>query len=175
MYFQDDTYSRTCDLQSVDSVFGADIYCHKNCIRSYILNYDREFNKKKRKYEPSKKLSIFEDMLSDIDPKLHEGEGFTLSSLRNIANEKMSERSSVSSFTNREIQILLLDHYGECLHLSYPQKANQSVMCFLNTVNVEDMAETIRSKDDDETLKKMIPYMHVQSFFDLSYLQLILI
>ena len=47
VYFQDDTYTRTCDLQSVDSVFGADIYCHKNCIRSYILNYDREINKKK--------------------------------------------------------------------------------------------------------------------------------
>lgn len=37
IYFRDEVYVRTCDLQDVYSVFGADLCCHKNCIRHYLL------------------------------------------------------------------------------------------------------------------------------------------
>ena len=38
---QDDVYTRTCDLQSVNAVFGADLYCHNVCIKRYLQNYER--------------------------------------------------------------------------------------------------------------------------------------
>jgi len=31
VFFQDEVYYRTSDLQDVHSVFGSDLYCHKNC------------------------------------------------------------------------------------------------------------------------------------------------
>ena len=39
--FQDDVYMRTCDLEDVSRVFGADLYCHKDCINGYIKKYQR--------------------------------------------------------------------------------------------------------------------------------------
>ena len=41
VYFQDKMFTRTCDLQDINSVFGADLYCHKSCISNYLLKYDR--------------------------------------------------------------------------------------------------------------------------------------
>lgn len=34
-------YTRTCDLQVFYSVFGADLYYHKNCIQSYLRKYNK--------------------------------------------------------------------------------------------------------------------------------------
>ena len=40
VFFQDEVYYRTSDLQDVHSVFGSDLYCHKTCIRNYLSRYD---------------------------------------------------------------------------------------------------------------------------------------
>lgn len=41
VFLQDDVYVRTCDFQDEYSVFGGDLYCHKSCIKKYLLKYDR--------------------------------------------------------------------------------------------------------------------------------------
>lgn len=33
---QDEVFTRVCDLQNAESVFAADLYCHKQCIRNYL-------------------------------------------------------------------------------------------------------------------------------------------
>ncbi len=45
LYFLDEVYTRTCDLHDPAAVFGADLYCHKNCIRSYLQKYDKSLKK----------------------------------------------------------------------------------------------------------------------------------
>ena len=37
VFFQDEVYYRTSDLQDVHSVSGSELYCHKTCIRIIIL------------------------------------------------------------------------------------------------------------------------------------------
>ena len=37
VFFQDETYLGTCDLQDISAVFGADLYFHKNCVRKYLV------------------------------------------------------------------------------------------------------------------------------------------
>ena len=39
VFFCSDVFIRTCDLQDINNLFGADLYCHKNCINSYILKH----------------------------------------------------------------------------------------------------------------------------------------
>ena len=45
VFFRADIFTRTCDLQDINNVFGADLYCHKNCINSYILKHVRVLKK----------------------------------------------------------------------------------------------------------------------------------
>lgn len=46
-FYLDAVFERIATLEDVNSVFAADIHCHKNCIRKYILNYQRDIKKDK--------------------------------------------------------------------------------------------------------------------------------
>ena len=67
MFLKDDTYTRTCDLNSTSSIFGADIYYHKNCFKKYLKNYA---NQTKGKVLEKSKLSLFTEFIQSIDSKL---------------------------------------------------------------------------------------------------------
>ena len=41
LYLQDDVYVRTCDLQDVNYVFGADLLCHKTWTKHYFKKYEK--------------------------------------------------------------------------------------------------------------------------------------
>ena len=41
VFYQDVVYLRTCNLQDVNDVFGANLYCHKSCIKNYLIQYER--------------------------------------------------------------------------------------------------------------------------------------
>jgi hypothetical protein len=144
VYFQDEVYTRTCDLQDIQSVFGADLFCHKNCIKLYLLRYERTMQKSCRQVQLSPKLKAFHELVANIDPALSRGEGYSISNLKEQANQLAGVDSP---FTNRELKVLLCSHYGDRLHISTPREANKSAMVFLNTVTPEDMADTIRATD----------------------------
>lgn len=142
VYFQDEVYTRTCDLQDVQSVFGADLFCHKKCIRSYLVKYERASQTSGHQSQLSPKMKVFKDVVESIDSGLSRGEGYAISDLRDYANQIGDSR-----FTNREIKVLLCSHYRDSLCISNPHEANKSSMIFLNISRPEDMADTIRSTD----------------------------
>ena len=43
-YFQDTVYTRTCDLQDENSVFGADLYYHSICMKKYLKRFETRDN-----------------------------------------------------------------------------------------------------------------------------------
>lgn len=83
VFFQDEVYYRTSDLQDVHSVFGSDIYCHKNCIRNYLIRYDRAKSKCDAPSNSLAKNKCFARLFENIDFALKGGQGFALSDLRN--------------------------------------------------------------------------------------------
>ncbi len=71
VYFQDEVFVRTSDLQDVSAIFGADLYCHKNCIRSYLNKYHRAVQEKSDTSENvSPKTIAFQQVVNQIDPHL---------------------------------------------------------------------------------------------------------
>ena len=51
----------------------------------------------------SKKVEVFQKIVSEVDAALKRGEGFSLSSLRDRANKLMN---SENFFSNRELKVL---------------------------------------------------------------------
>ena len=134
-------YHRTSDLQDVYSVFGADIYCHKNCIRNYLVKYDRAILVYDTQSFQSLKDRCFAHLLEDIDIHLKDRQGFTLSSLSDLAN---GYSGSQNTFRNQDIRLFLECHYGSDLKISVPTEVNKSAMVFLHA-SPSDMADVIRS------------------------------
>ena len=142
IFFQDETYLRTCDLQDISAVFGADLYFHKNCVRKYLFKYDRADAKNKVEPTESPKITAFKNLISEIEHGLQNGEGYVLSALRDHINENNS-----NSFTNQELKILFIYRYGDNLRISYPNQRNESIMVFLDDIEKEDLANVIREND----------------------------
>ena len=89
----------------------------------------------------SKKVEVFQNIVSEVDAARKRGEGFPLSSLRDRTNELMY---SENFFSNRELKVLFKSHYGDDICCSSPQEANKSVMIFLKSLSAEDFADTIQ-------------------------------
>lgn len=121
LFFQGDVYYRTSDLQDVHAVFGADIYCHKNCIRNYLLKYDRANEEQDKQSFHSLREKCFAHLLEEIDFPLKDGNGFTLSELRDHANVHSGTQNT---FSNRTMRLFLECHYGSELSISMPTEAN---------------------------------------------------
>lgn len=90
LHFQDEVFVRTSDLQDVSAVFGADLFCHKKCIRGYLLKYDRALEKSSKMASPSPKALAFQQLIKLIDPQLQNGRGYSVSALRDRANKLLS-------------------------------------------------------------------------------------
>ena len=144
VYFQCPVYTQTCDLQDETAVFGADLYCHKNCINNYLKRYEREVNRATSLQPSSEKLEVFDNLLTEIDVGLNSGMGYELSELRVRGNELIA---TSKAFSNREVRILLENKYGDNMLFTSPDQRSKSAMFFLEKHRPKEMAELIRTTD----------------------------
>ena len=149
VYFQDEVFTRTCDLQDTNSVFGADLYCHKSCISNYLLKYDRAKKKPRNIDCIPEKQKAWRNVVETIESGLSNGLGYELSFVRNSINEYLEKQypQCKLNVTNREVKLLLVNHFGGKIYFSQPKQVNKSLMFFSQNVTVEDVAQTIRNTD----------------------------
>ena len=130
-------------------MFGADLYCHKNCIRLYFLKYDGARKKDEDAITPpkvSEKEKVFKSVLEDINSNLRDGCGYPLSSMRDLCNSIINTTDH-RSFTNKELKVLLLHHFGDEILLTVPPNPSHSSMVFVNSIDKGDMAEALRNSN----------------------------
>lgn len=163
-YLQDEVYTRTCDLQDETAVFGADLVCHKVCIRKYILDYERTRENSNADQPTNEKLKAWSHVATDIEKGLNQGEGYELSHIRDCMNKVMTSGSCV---TNRDVKLFLVNHFGDKVVFSYPRQKNKSIMCFSRCVTPTSMAETIRTTDPISLCAKQIKQSLQEVDFDL--------
>lgn len=163
VFMQDDVYTRTCDLQDIQAVFGADLYCHKPCIKNYLLKYERLKDVRCTSKSPNHKLEAWVNIVAGIEIGLANGEGYELSFVRDAMNKHLE----VGRVTNREVKILLINHFSDHISFSRSNQLNNSEFFFSKSVTTESMAETIRSTDPITQCAKIIRQSLLDVDFDL--------
>ena len=81
--------------------------------------------------------------MKDIEIGINQGFGYELNFVRDCVNREITSRKRV---TNKEVNVLLLNHFGDRIRLSVPKEANKTDV-FGKDINVQHMAETIRVND----------------------------
>ena len=143
VHFQDDVYTRVCDLEDSASIFGADILYHNDCMRAYLRTYDRPIQMKDQQKCQSERHKTFHHILQEIKPGLKSGYGHTLSTIRDLCNQLLDHGCKL--FENREIKLLLINCFGTEINFAYPIEANKSALVYMENCTKEDMANIIRS------------------------------
>ena len=125
------------------------MYCHKNCINSYILKHVKALKKVNSQEEfptVSKKEVVFDNLVSQIDIDLRKGIGSPLSDIRDRFNQLLGTVDQ-TVFTSKELKVLLINHYGENVSFSSSHNPSKSSLVSLCNISKEDIVETVRNSD----------------------------
>lgn len=139
----DAVFDRTSTLQDVNSVFAADIMCHKKCINQYILQYKRDLDRQITIEEsiPNEVFEAFQNLLSKLQL---DSNGYALSDCRIIVNNALQPDQHIC---NRKLKHMLVDHFGEEICFTYPKDRNKSQMFFSSKISSVSLSEKIRAFD----------------------------
>lgn len=124
-FYLDSVFQRIGTLEDINSVFAADIHCHKNCIRKYILNYQRDIEKDAAE-EIASSEGLTESFTTFLATLQFETKGYSISYLRNEFNDKYL--SSDIHISNRKMKSLLIEHFGDGIYFTYAKDPSVSQM-----------------------------------------------
>ncbi len=165
IYFQDEVFVRTSDLQDKAAVFGSDLYCHHKCSNHYYHDYERKMKLQSLNHKHTVKANAFKMLMKEITPELQKGIGFKLSSLRDTLNSNMKEVEY--SFKNREVKLFLMQHFKSKIAFSQSTSANKSDMVFMANITQSEMVDVLRSHSPLEESANIIRQELLNVDFDL--------
>ena len=86
----DEVYTRICDLENDENMYGADLSYHHSCLSSYIQKHKRalQAQEKGSHYLKTTKRHIFENYKEFIKEIVDIGSGISLPDIRDMLNEK---------------------------------------------------------------------------------------
>ena len=141
----DEVYIRCATYKTIGNILAADIYSHKNSMKKYLLQYQRNADE----------LMQEDDLGADSNNELHEafnkmtGElnlatsGYSISACRDIINEDL-EGYTVN---NRKVKQMLIAHFGEEICFTYPRDKSKPQMFYSTNICPADLVETLRHTD----------------------------
>ena len=163
VYFKDDVYTRVCDLDNVPAVFGADIYCHKNCIRRYIKSYDDKVSKTSQPKQNAK-TEAWEKVSSEIRRGLSSGLAYELSNITKLVNDNLPIEKHIR---NRETKALILNDFGVDVIFTLPKCSNKSSIVHSKDYSQADMVNQLRDIDPIRMCADMIRSSLLEVDFNL--------
>ena len=124
-FLKDEVFARTSTLKSVEDIYAADVMCHKNCVKHYLLKYQRlkesSFPTKNAQDSPSliedgsNQYHVFLKVVSELDL---ERKGYTVSECREMLNIMLPKEFHVdnrkTSRTVSALHIQKIDQNRRC-------------------------------------------------------------
>lgn len=162
-YFKDDVFQRIADIDSEERIFAADLFAHGNCMKKYLLKYQRSVQPTKQSHT-SPKFQVFQRISNVLKTLLEDGYGFTLSDIRDL----MKNVDRHIDIRNNEVKIFLVRTYQDTIRFCPPKQKNEPLLVFSASISPEDLASKLRSIDAvrnaGEILRKEL--LHVDFHLD---------
>ena len=134
-------FSRTADITSPERLTAADLYCHRKCLREYFKNHKEESTSKTEDTPepPNRKKELFHLALKELDKRINDGMGFTMTEIREYMSSLDKDPDPVILY-NRDIKRFLEDHYGGKIQFALNPQQNKSELVFLSSISSVDVA-----------------------------------
>ena len=128
-FFMDDVYTRICDLENDENMYGADLLYHHSCLAQ----------EKRSHYLKTTKRHIFENYKEFIKEIIDSGSGISLSDIRDMLNEKEE-----IVFNNSEIKTFLISAFTDEIQFSNSDKVNELQIVFSSKIDIQDIVQILR-------------------------------
>ena len=139
--FHDVVFTRISDLSDESSIIAADFYCHKSCISGYKVKFKNNMDDKLVSKQP-KKRDIFSKYITFIKTIFENGNGISLSELRDMLNQ-----NEKVVFNNSEIKLFITEFFGDSVQMCYSERKNESMFMYSSKIDIQDAIGKLRSLD----------------------------
>ena len=157
-------YIRTCDLQDPSKTFGADLFCHRTCLPSYINKYHQAETKKETSniINPTKRdtFILYIDFLQTI---FDAGAAISLSEIRDMINDE-----SNINIINSEVKNILTEHFAKKIQFCPSERANQSLFVFSSSICINDAVKRLCSLYTTKNVAEKLRKSFLEIDFDLN-------
>ena len=139
----DSVYTRLSIYNTKEKLFAADVFCHKQCINRYLLQYKRDQDDTRLEQELCDDVVMeqFELFVSQLHLS---NTGYTISYCRDLINDQLPEQK----LNNKQVKRLLIEHYGNDICFTYPKDQKQSQIFFSSHICPADVVEHVRTKEN---------------------------
>ena len=141
----DEVYTRCATYKTIEHIFADDIFSHKNCMKRYLLQYQRNADEIVQEdgldaYSNDELHEAFNKMTSELNLATSR---YSISACHDIMNENLEEYT----VNNRKVKRMLIAHFGEEICFTYPRDKSKPEMFYLTNISPADLVETIRRTD----------------------------
>ena len=154
---QDTVFTRVADRlrddedQCISSFLSADFYFHKECIKSYLITYDRVTeNKNENESLKDYKLKrvLFCRALAYFDNLLENGEYCSITDAVGFAMSLLEEGEVLQgTFYNRDMKSFLKGHYADSIVFTPNNRIYESDIFFSSNISVAEIALRLKNQD----------------------------
>ena len=97
---KDDVYTRMIFMKEIGDVFASDVMYHQNCIRNYLLKFERAIEKiLSQDFGNTNGTNIIkETFMETIETITPDSNGYALSDIRDIINKKLHDKNQGKFF-----------------------------------------------------------------------------
>ena len=164
---QDDVYKRCVLYEKPGDVYAADLYSHKDCMRKYLLKFNRDarsvLNSMDSVDENETSIhSAFDNHCSTLDL---ESKGYDLATCRNYMNTLLPSDEEI---TNLSLKNLLIKKYGGDIAFTYSLDSSKPQMFYSMQIDTSCIAETVRRSDPVKDCSQLLQKELKQYDFGLS-------
>ena len=131
--------------KSKGDIFAADVLSHKNCMKSYLLQYQRKVQDILSIDEEEEDSGFVQSAFSKLLEQIHLLEkGYALSTCREIINSFLNNEDEIN---NRRLKNMLISEFGEEICFSFSRDKTKSQMFYSSRIKSVEIVETLRSSN----------------------------
>ena len=124
---KDDVFVRCADLNTPESIFAADIYCHKTCFTQYV-HLPKQSETKPGPSQTKPRHDLFMEAVPYLDPLIKNGYGLTVTEIKDFMSSLTKNEDA--ELYNKDVKKGLLVHYGDKIQFCPSHRLNEPEMCF---------------------------------------------
>ena len=144
-FFKDEVMTRCAFVGSAGDVFAADIFYHGNCMRQYLLKYERQVAALFENIERSNQAATVDlnsqNVFDNLDFK---SSSYSVTHIRNLINANLEKDLQID---NRRTKVLLLKYFQDTICFTYPDNKRNSQMVYSSSLLQSNILETLRSSE----------------------------
>ena len=163
-FYNDEVKTRCVFLSTGGDVFAADVLYHGDCLRQYLLKYNRQVDALFQSIEQSNQAATIDlnckHVFDSLDLKTR---GYSITHIRDLFNANLETDQYQD---NHWVKVLLIKYFQDTICFTYPDDRQKSQMVYSSSLLQGSIVETLQSSEKSGPQKYALELLHECKSYD---------